>query len=669
MIRITSIALTAAIYGYSADAAGCHPAFNGGTTYKSGDTVSATSTVETTTSCMCSDASCPNPNSQTTGCEVTTTTTEKHNYSCVEGPNSAFCSMSGFEPAGQYSSQAWTKESAVCSGVATITAAPILAAWQTDSGCPDAYVSGKAYGPDDTVSVGGPPVAVAAGGGPPVSVSLSTYCSYSSPGVMHNCPSIFPAQFTEAYTCDDGYHICCIASSPGSMVSNTGGETCTKDVAAMTSVVYECAATPNNLFCGMSGYEPGTGQYWENVWTLLGSCSGTISPTTSPAYTTLTDQNGCPDAWEAGVNKYKESDKVAKGGLVYQCNAFPYSGFCGQTGYEPNADDGTEFWKQAWTVIGYCSGTISPTQSPAFDSANSVGGCPDEWVSGVNTSYEEGDTVSITVSTTPERKIAYTCKAWPFSGFCGMFAPNSGLPDDQQGWTMIGNCDGTISPTQAPAFTSLPLVAGGCPTDYDENNLDGIEAGDQVSLLVSATTGDERRVVYECKAGAVAAYCTQKAFVPGGDFSSMAWTLKGYCDGTISPTQAPTAYTNTGGQTAPATCEVEAAAVTTINKCFYEKDVKTTGVSCTCSDSDCPNPNGQTTGCTKTTVETSCPSVDAYSSSATYEAGDVVRIGNARFKCKAWPHYLWCSNSAYEPTTDPTDIWTDAWSTDGTCPP
>ncbi|EJK71190.1 hypothetical protein THAOC_07395, partial [Thalassiosira oceanica] len=54
-------------------------------------------------------------------------------------------------------------------GVATITAAPILAAWQTDSGCPDAYVSGKAYGPDDTVSVGGPPVAVAAGGGPPVS--------------------------------------------------------------------------------------------------------------------------------------------------------------------------------------------------------------------------------------------------------------------------------------------------------------------------------------------------------------------------------------------------------------------------------------------------------------------------------------------------------------------
>ena len=251
-----------------------------------------------------------------------------------------------------------------------------------------------------------------------------------------------------------------------------------------------------------------------------------------------------------------------------------------------------------------------------------------------------------------------------------MYAPNSGLPDDQQGWTMIGGCTGTISPTQAPAFTSLALVAGGCPSDYDENNLDGIEAGDQVSLLVSATTGDERRVVYECKAGAVAAYCTQKAFVPGGQFSSMAWTLKGYCDGTMSPTQAPVAYTNTGGQAAPTTCEVETTASATINKCFYEKDVTTTGVACTCSASDCPNPTGlvgTSTACKKTTVFTSCPSVDVYSSSATYAAGDVVRIGDARFKCKPWPYYLWCSNSAYEPSLE-AGIWSDAWSTDGTCP-
>jgi len=117
MIRIISIALTAALYGNYADAQapGCHPAFNGGATYKAGDTVSATSTVVTTTSCTCNAGGCPTAAGQTSGCTSTATTTEKHNYQCVTGPNSAFCSMSGFKPAGQYSSMAWTKESAECS--------------------------------------------------------------------------------------------------------------------------------------------------------------------------------------------------------------------------------------------------------------------------------------------------------------------------------------------------------------------------------------------------------------------------------------------------------------------------------------------------------------------------------------------------------------------------
>ena len=114
MIRILPIALTAALYGYSADAADCRPAFNGGTTYKAGDTVSATSTVVTTASCTCATSGCPTAAGQTSGCTSTTTTTEKHNYSCVSGANSAYCGMAGFEPAGQYSSMAWTKESAVC---------------------------------------------------------------------------------------------------------------------------------------------------------------------------------------------------------------------------------------------------------------------------------------------------------------------------------------------------------------------------------------------------------------------------------------------------------------------------------------------------------------------------------------------------------------------------
>ena len=311
--------------------------------------------------------------------------------------------------------------------------------------------------------------------------------------------------------------------------------------------------------------------------------------------------------------------------------------------------------------------------SPSFDPANHVGGCPDEWVGGTNTAYEEGDMVSVTVSTTPLQKIAYTCKAWPFSGFCGLYAPNSGLPDDQQGWTMNGGCTGTISPTSAPSFGAMALVAGGCPQDYDENNLAGIEAGDQVSLVVSAAP-TERRVVYECKSGAISAYCTQKAFVPGGQYSAMAWDLKGYCEGTISPTAAPTTYTNTPGAV-PVTCEAETAANAaggseTVDKCYYEKDVTSTGVSCTCGDADCPNPTGlaaTSTACKKDVTLTNCPSVGVYSSSTTYEAGDVVRIGTKKFQCKAWPYYLWCSNSAYEPSLE-SGVWTDAWSSIGDCP-
>merc|ERR1719337_678662 len=174
MIKINSIALTAALCGFSgyADAAGCHPDFSGSTTYVAGDWVSASSTVETTETCACSTTGCPTSPGQTTGCEKKTTTTEVHNYQCVSGENSAYCSMDGFEPAGQFSGSAWTKESAVCVGVV-----------------------------------------------------------------------------------------------------------------------------------------------------------GSMSPTASPNFSTLTDAGGCPDAWEAGVNKYEENDKVSKNGLVFQCAAFPSSGF------------------------------------------------------------------------------------------------------------------------------------------------------------------------------------------------------------------------------------------------------------------------------------------------------------------------------------------------------
>ena len=344
-------------------------------------------------------------------------------------------------------------------------------------------------------------------------------------------------------------------------------------------------------------------------------------------------------------------------GLVFECLAFPQSSHCGQAGYEPISETNGGAWKEAWTVAGYCDGTISPTSAPSFNPAN-VGGCPDAWAAGDQNKYGEDDLVSVVVQTSPEVKFVYKCKAWPFSGYCGQFSPE--VDGGDQGWDIVGKCEGTVSPTASPSFGAMAVVAGGCPEVYDEAST-AYEAGD----LVSYNT-----IVFECKAYPFNGYCNQAAFGPGSDNAATAWELKGYCTGTISPTASPVAYDNSDLVGVPTECEAETAASGTVVRCYYENDV-TTEESCTCSAADCPNPlglDGTSTACTKDVTVTHCPSVEAYSTTATYAAGDVVRIGTKRFKCKPWPFYLWCGNEAYAPTLEDGGTWGDAWSTDGDCP-
>ena len=66
--------------------------------------------------------------------------------------------------------------------------------------------------------------------------------------------------------------------------------------------------------------------------------SGTIEPTASPVYVSMTDMGGCPDGWtpadaSAGpVDLYYEGgDRVSAGGLVFECREWPLSAYCGQT--------------------------------------------------------------------------------------------------------------------------------------------------------------------------------------------------------------------------------------------------------------------------------------------------------------------------------------------------
>lgn len=319
-----------------------------------------------------------------------------------------------------------------------------------------------------------------------------------------------------------------------------------------------------HLFCGQAGYAPGEDQHWEIAWTLLGSCVGSRTPTSSPNYVTLSDLGGCPEEWEeknTGGAYYEEGDRVSSKGLVFTCKRWPYSGHCGQQGYGPLVNPVADDWKHAWELTGHCSGSRSPTTSPVFVTlAVSASGCPAEYSDSFAT-YDAGDLVALTVSIKPERKIVYKCLAFPNTGFC---------------------------------------------------NLSG--------------------------------------FRPGSQYGHMAWKQTGACSGTLTPTAAPVVY---GGL------------------CKYSKCVEldsteqcTPGsVGCSCNANDTAG-----SSCQRDIKRVICNDVNVnhWSNSFDYTGGDVVRIGSKRFKCRAWPFMLWCNVEGYKPMLE-NGIWDQAWSEDGTC--
>jgi len=487
--------------------------------------------------------------------------------------------------------------------------------------------------------------------GPPGSLNVTDYPGYSDLPNVGGCPKKWDA--SEEY---DG----------GDKVSND------------ESVVYQCKddSNSNYLFCPQR--EPGVTQGWEQAWTQVGVCSGTITPSASPSFDTLEDVNGCPDEWK--VQTYEEGDKVSgkaaigPGGvskLVYKCKGGPQSGWCGLAGYEPG--EGIA-WKDAWIVEGHCSGTIVPTASPTIDT--DAGPCYADWLA--SEEYEEGDKVSLTVSTIPLRKVSFECKGWPYTLFCKQYKPETFGAD--QGWKSLGGCDGTGSPTMAPVFVSLTEIGDGCPSAWSASKTD-YEEGDAVSLTVSSTP--ERTVVYKCKAWPQTGYCNQgSGFKPGTKYGKMAWELVGHCDGTISPTLAPTPYQ--GNDAAPFLCTYtkEEPSPTVTESCTHGSSTDCTCVNvqstepCTCSDAGCSNYGiCSTAGGTKTVNTQVCTKpkqvdvtypINNWSSAITYEAGDYVRIGRQKYKCSQHPYTGYCQQYDPHRGTDPVQS-AEGWLEDGLC--
>jgi len=304
-------------------------------------------------------------------------------YECTTGAASGWCTLEAYKPGtGTAWEQAWTLKGSCIGTIAPTTLspttlAPTAVAW-SGVGCPFAYVAGTAYVEGSTVAVG--------------------------------------------------------------------------------TMVYQCKVPG---WCTLETYKPGTGTAWEQAWTLKGSCTGTIAPTTlSP--TTLAPAAvawsgvGCPIAYVVGT-AYVEGSTVAVGTMVYQCKI---PGWCTREAYKPGT--GTA-WEQAWTLKGSCTGTIAPTTlSPTTLAPTAVAwsgvGCPIAYVAG--TAYVEGSTVAVGT-------MVYQCKV---PGWCTLeaYKPGTGTAWEQA-WTLKGSCFGTIapttfSPTMYTASPSWPTTYS--PTDY-----------------------------------------------------------------------------------------------------------------------------------------------------------------------------------------------------------
>jgi hypothetical protein len=457
-----------------------------------------------------------------------------------------------------------------CTGTANPTASPVFD--NPQDGCPEEFDSSTTYEANDRVSVtreDGRSVMYTCKAFP-----ASKWCSVPAYSPLNtdklcNGKECWPLAWTRIGGCTGSYSPTGTPTFDPANVEgcpeeyDDGSKYYEGDRVSVTAAgedygkIYECKAWPESDHCGTDAYSPlNTDKLcngkvcWPIAWTYIKGCTGTITPTATPTFDPA-DVEGCPEVYNGGA-EYEEGDKVsvtAAGedyGKIYECKAWPDSNYCGQEAFSPlntaRLCNDKVCWPTAWTYLGGCAGTITPTATPTFDPAD-VGGCPDEFEEG--TDYEEGDKMSIIADGEDYGKI-YKCKGWPVTGHCKSEA-YSPLNTAQAcggevcwpvAWSYEGGCTGTITPTAAPAFKSLSKWdKEGCPPEYVPNN-SAYKPEDYVS--VPKNEDNTYGVVWQCKNAMSAPWCQNEGYAPGTQNGGQAWEKVGYCDGTISPTVSPT---------------------------------------------------------------------------------------------------------------------------------
>ena len=131
------------------------------------------------------------------------------------------------------------------------------------------------------------------------------------------------------------------------------------------AVVWECSQHPTATYCNQFSPVSDT----RGGWRKIGSCTGTISPTSSPNSIGLEVGDGCPDDYDA-TTSYEIGDLVMVvvsqsplRQMVFMCKS-PYCN--AGPAYAPGSDNS----ELGWTLRGHCTGTVAPTSSPVLYSGS-----------------------------------------------------------------------------------------------------------------------------------------------------------------------------------------------------------------------------------------------------------------------------------------------------------
>ena len=221
------------------------------------------------------------------------------------------------------------------------------------------------------------------------------------------------------------------------------------------SVVYQCSSDVHqSRYC--SQYEPGND--FNLGWRIIGYCDGTIAPTTSPVFASLTEVgDGCPKPY-ASTTTYESGDQVSvfvsstTQAIIYECKAWPNGAYCNAG---PNFSPESDNVNMGWTLKGYCDGTIAPTAAPVVYAPAAK--C--RWYNGtqpVTIGNWAESSLSTYIAGTRVRKEdrIYKCKGYPYSLWCKMAAYEPEVTAYwADAWTSAGTCVDMLAPTTSPSVS------------------------------------------------------------------------------------------------------------------------------------------------------------------------------------------------------------------------